>query len=51
MTLHNRFIRAGAVAVLGVAMTATMGSLGSVAASAAPMSALMGAARAHRTGQ
>jgi len=38
MTLHHRSIRAGAVAVLGLAMTATIGSLGSVAASAAPAS-------------
>ncbi|MGH3273257.1 MAG: S53 family peptidase [Streptosporangiaceae bacterium] len=36
MTLLHRPIRAGAVAVLGVAMTAAMGTFGSVAASAAP---------------
>jgi subtilase family serine protease len=36
MVLHHRSIRAGAVAVLGVAMTAAMGGFGSVAASAAP---------------
>jgi subtilase family serine protease len=36
MTLHHRPIRAGAVAVLGLAMTAAMGTFGSMAASAAP---------------
>jgi subtilase family serine protease len=36
MTLHHRPIRAGAVAVLGLAMTAALGAFGAVAASAAP---------------
>ena len=36
MVLHYRPIRAGAVAVLGLAMTAAMGGFASVAASAAP---------------
>jgi subtilase family serine protease len=39
MTLRYRPVRAGAVAVLGLAMTAAMGSLGSVAASAASTAA------------
>ncbi|HMG62179.1 MAG TPA: protease pro-enzyme activation domain-containing protein, partial [Streptosporangiaceae bacterium] len=36
MTWHHRPIRASAVAVLGLAMTAAMGGYASVAASAAP---------------
>ena len=36
MTLRHHPVRAGAVAALGLAMTAALGSLGSVAASAAP---------------
>ncbi len=40
MTVHHRFSRACAVAALGLAMTAATGSLGSVAASAAPTPAV-----------
>jgi subtilase family serine protease len=36
MILHHRPVRAGVVAVLGLGMTAAMGSLGSMAAAAAP---------------
>ena len=36
MTLLHRPIRAGAVAVLGLAMTASLGAFGAAAASAAP---------------